>query len=115
MDLHLKPQMIFTKMHYATLESFLDNKHPSVMRIFLCLAFLITSIVAPAQTKTWNLFQGMLRSYYEDFLKLNPSTASSLGDYRYNDQLENSLSQPYRDDSRKLFTRYLDSLKKFDQ
>ncbi len=53
----------------------------------------------------------MLNAYYEDYLKLNPTTASSRGDYRYNDQLENSLSQPYREQMRGLFTQYLVKLK----
>ncbi|QJW92379.1 DUF885 domain-containing protein [Spirosoma taeanense] len=56
----------------------------------------------------------MLDSYYEEFLKLNPTVASSKGDYRYNDQLENSLSQPYRAQMQALFTRYLDSLKAYN-
>ncbi|MBA4141264.1 MAG: DUF885 domain-containing protein, partial [Segetibacter sp.] len=57
----------------------------------------------------------MVNSYYEEYLKLNPTTASSVGDYRYNNQLENTISQPYRDQSKQLFTRYLDSLKVFDK
>ncbi|MBA2762249.1 MAG: DUF885 domain-containing protein, partial [Segetibacter sp.] len=57
----------------------------------------------------------MVNSYYEEYLKLNPTTASAVGDYRYNDQLENYISQPYRDQSKQLFTRYLDSLKAFDK
>ena len=37
-------------------------------------------------------FQSLLTGYYEDYLKLNPSRTSYMGDYRYNDQLENALS-----------------------
>ena len=60
-------------------------------------------------------FQSLLTGYYEDFLKLNPTTASYLGDYRYNDQLENTFSQPYRDQMKGLFTRYLDRLNAYDE
>jgi uncharacterized protein (DUF885 family) len=60
-------------------------------------------------------FQSLLTAYYDDYLKLNPTTASYLGDYRYNDQLENALSQPYRDQMQRLYTRYLDGLKAYDE
>ena len=59
-------------------------------------------------------FTPLLNSYYESYLQLNPSVACSIGDYRYNDQYENSLSQPYRDQHSSLYNRYLDSLKRFD-
>ncbi|MBA2562838.1 MAG: DUF885 domain-containing protein [Chitinophagaceae bacterium] len=55
----------------------------------------------------------MLKNYYEAYIQLNPTTASYRGDYRYNDQLENSISQPYRDQSKFLYSRFLDSLKYF--
>jgi uncharacterized protein (DUF885 family) len=84
------------------------------MRISMLLVLLTASIFSFAQAPN-NRFKSMLNSYYEDYLKLNPSTASSLGDYRYNDRLENSLSQPYRDASEQLYKRYFDSLQLFDQ
>lgn len=76
------------------------------------IALLLISLVGATQSSR---FQSMLNTYYEDYLKLNPATATALGDYRYNDQLENSLSQPHREQSLQLYTRYLDSLKTFDQ
>ncbi|MBC8152519.1 MAG: DUF885 domain-containing protein [Bacteroidetes bacterium] len=57
----------------------------------------------------------MQNAYYEELLRLNPTTASSRGDYRYNDQLENALSQPYREQMKALYTRYLDGLKAYDE
>ncbi|HVG17339.1 MAG TPA: DUF885 domain-containing protein [Chitinophagaceae bacterium] len=83
------------------------------MRHVLFLIILLAGSIAKSQENKH--LAGILHSYYEDFLKLNPTAATSLGDYRYNDKLENSLSQSYRDESGKLFTRYLDSLKKFDK
>ena len=82
------------------------------MRTLLLLLFLITGFISTAQTSA--RFQAMLASYYEESLKLNPTNATALGDYRYNDQLQNTFSQPYRDRSKQLFTRYLDSLKAFN-
>ena len=83
------------------------------MRHSLLVILLAASLVSTAQTSS--RFKSMLDSYYEEYLKLNPSSASSLGDYRYNDQLENNISQTYRDKSKQLYARYLDSLKGFDK
>ena len=82
------------------------------MRTSFLVTLLLTSLISIGQLTP---FQSMVNSYYEEYLKLNPTTASSVGDYRYNDQLENTISQPYRNESMKLFTRYLDSLKAFDK
>ena len=66
------------------------------------------------ETYSQSQFTQLLKSYYESYLQLNASVASSIGDYRYNDQLENSLSKPYRDQVAGLYARYMDSLKRFD-
>ena len=84
------------------------------MRILLIAAVIICSYTVSGQDKSINRFQSLLNSYYEEYLKLNPSTATTLGDYRYNDRLENNISQTYRDQSRSLYTRYLDSLKSYN-
>ncbi len=87
------------------------------MRTWLLLLLVIGSRFAIGQTPpaSGSGFQSMVNAYYEDYLKLNPTTASSRGDYRYNDQLENSLSQPYRDQMKALSTRYLAQLKTFNE
>jgi uncharacterized protein (DUF885 family) len=79
--------------------------------LLTCLA--IYSAGQSSVNNTSARFNQMLNNYYEAYLQLNPSTASYRGDYRYNDQLENSISQPYRDKSRELYTRFQDSLKLF--
>lgn len=56
----------------------------------------------------------MLDFYYEDVLKLNPTTATFKGDNRYNDQIENPISADYRKQSLSLVKRYSDSLKAYD-
>ncbi|MCW3108599.1 MAG: hypothetical protein JWQ09_3105 [Segetibacter sp.] len=85
------------------------------MRYYLLILIISGSSVSFSQTSpnTVNPFNSMLNSYYEEFLKLNPTVASNRGDYRYNDQLENPISQPYRDQSKSLYSRYLDSLKSY--
>ena len=77
------------------------------MRLLLPLVLFSVSLPTYSQTP----FQSLLDSYYQQYLQLHPTTASSIGDYRYNNQLENSLSQPYREQVTNLYTRYMDSLK----
>lgn len=83
------------------------------MHKILLPAFLLLYIAATAQNR--DRFRTMLNSYYEEYLKLNPSVATSLGDYRYNDRLENNISASYRYQSQQLYSRYLDSLKSFNK
>ena len=85
------------------------------MRKIFIIALLAHALLSSSQMTTVNKFKSMLESYYQEYLQLNPTTATSIGDYRYNHQLENTLSQSYRDRSKILFTRYLDSLKRYDQ
>ncbi|MBI1769196.1 MAG: DUF885 domain-containing protein [Bacteroidetes bacterium] len=56
----------------------------------------------------------MLDFYYEDYLKLNPTTATFKGDDRYNDQIENPISADYRKQSLSLIKRYTDSLHHYE-
>ncbi|CAN5469695.1 DUF885 domain-containing protein [soil metagenome] len=87
------------------------------MRTCLLMLFVTCTQLAFGQTPAPASvgFQSLLTAYYEDYLKLNPTRASYLGDYRYNDQLENTLSQSYRDQMKRLYTRYLDGLKAYDE
>jgi uncharacterized protein (DUF885 family) len=89
----------------------------SSMRTCLLLLLVTCAPLAFGQTPAPASagFQSLLTAYYEDYLELNPMMASYLGDYRYNDQLENSFSQPYRDQMKRLYTRYLDGLKTYKE
>ncbi|MBA3486206.1 MAG: DUF885 family protein [Lysobacter sp.] len=48
--------------------------------------------------------------YWEETLKLNPLAATFQGDPRYNDQLPNTLSAEYREQSQAFTRRWLDTL-----
>ncbi|MBL7851407.1 MAG: DUF885 domain-containing protein [Cyclobacteriaceae bacterium] len=56
----------------------------------------------------------MYKSYYEDYLRLNPLLATSLGDPRYNDQLPNTITQEHRNRVKEFYTRYRTQLLTFD-
>jgi uncharacterized protein (DUF885 family) len=83
------------------------------MRYFFFFLLLATATISLGQPNPG--FNRMLDSYYEKFLALNPTVASSKGDYRYNDQLENPISQPYRDAMKQVYRQYLDSLKRYPE
>jgi len=51
-------------------------------------------------------FDSILNNYYEDGLKLNPISATTSGDMRYNDQFPNMLSSEYEDSLRNYYTKY---------
>jgi len=51
-------------------------------------------------------FDSILNNYYEDGLKLNPVSATTSGDMRYNDQFPNMLSPEYEDSLKNYYTKY---------
>ncbi|WP_207496973.1 DUF885 domain-containing protein [Aridibaculum aurantiacum] len=84
------------------------------MRIVIVFLLLVPSLLSIGQTAPTTKFHSMLESYFQEYLELNPSVATSLGDYRYNDKLENNLSQTYRTKTQNMYRRYLDSLKAYN-
>ncbi len=58
-------------------------------------------------------FNSLLENYYQDGLKLNPLSATSAGDNRYNDQFPNMLSSSYIDSLKTYYTSYKDSLSNY--
>lgn len=52
----------------------------------------------------------ILNNYYEDGLKLNPISATTSGDMRYNDRFPNFLSEEYEDSLRNYYTKYRDEV-----
>ncbi|RQO65636.1 DUF885 domain-containing protein [Pedobacter sp. KBW01] len=60
-------------------------------------------------------FANMCEQYYQDGLKLNPISATYIGDERYDDLLPNDGSQAYIKAYKAFNERYLDSLGKYDR
>jgi len=86
----------------------------------LCIVVILTtSCKNESKTETQistppnEAFNMMLKSYYEDMLKLNPLTATSMGDNRYNDTLPNFLSDSYVEKSKNIFSSYKNQLNGF--
>lgn len=59
-------------------------------------------------------FDSILEDYYEDGLRLNPISATTSGDMRYNDQFPDMLSDSYRDSLRNYYTTYRDRVQEID-
>lgn len=59
-------------------------------------------------------FDELAERYFEDVLLLNPLSAASIGDYRYNDQFPVSISEEYRAASKAMRHRYLADLAMLD-
>jgi uncharacterized protein (DUF885 family) len=91
----------------------IQTTQPMLNHILIILLILSCSI-CNAQKATQTPFQLMLTSYYDEFLKLHPTVASFQGNYQYNDQLENTISLPYREQATKFYSRYLDTLKHYN-
>ncbi len=64
-----------------------------------------------AQDAKATRLNAMYEQYWDELLKLNPLQATFQGDNRYNDQLPNTLSAPYRQQMHEFNTRWLKAVK----
>lgn len=53
--------------------------------------------------------------FYEQYLKLNPITATSLGDNRYNDTIPNNISTTFRQKEESFYSEYKTKLEEIDR
>ena len=74
------------------------------------LAAMPAQPVADASAKPAQL-NALYEVFWEENLKLNPITATFQGDPRYNDQLPNSLSKEYRDETHMFNERWLEKVR----
>jgi uncharacterized protein (DUF885 family) len=56
----------------------------------------------------------LMDEYVEEYYRLNPLTATYLGDNRFNDRLSIDLSESHRQEAREMYTRYTDQLGEID-
>lgn len=96
------------------------------MRNNVKLFFYVAAILLAASCKQPNTnntattgydqprFHAMLENYWRGLLVLQPLDAIQFGDSSMNDQFRNACTQAYRDEKRRLYTAYLDSLKAYD-
>ena len=84
--------------------------------VFLLLGCKNEKIETQAEIRTENAsdFDDLLANYYEDGLQLNPVSATTAGDMRYNDRFPNFLSDEYEEKLRAYFTGYREKAQAFD-
>lgn len=84
--------------------------------ILLPYALLISAACTnhPEQTNLRINPDSLWEAAFEDELRLNPLTATSLGDTRYDSILPNTLSQKYISECKKHYQRYLTIIKQLD-
>ena len=78
--------------------------------------FVLLTIVAAGCTLKSNEEEGrelnkLFEAYYEERLELFPTEATSIGDYRYDDRFENSISEEHRAKQKKLYKKYISLVK----
>jgi len=56
----------------------------------------------------------IFHDYFEEYLRLFPTFATSVGDHRYDDRMGNAISEEHREQQRLLYTRYLNEIAKLD-
>jgi uncharacterized protein (DUF885 family) len=88
--------------------------------IYLFLALIVFQ--GCQQKKTTKVSEEISRSlnslfeeYYDGCMKLYPITATEFGDYRYNDQFPNSLTQEFIEKERAFYTSIKAKLSEYDQ
>ena len=96
------------------------NKYPAATLVALLLLAACTSEQA-AQTETRTstdapaAFAALLDEHFERVLELNPMSATSIGDYRYNDRYANSIGSEHRAATRELNEEFLTRLLEIDR
>lgn len=82
---------------------------------YTAIIFTATHCKQPAQKENNAAhFHAMLENYWQGLLKLQPLDATQFGDSSMNDQFVNNCTQAYRDNVKKFYLGYIDSLKQFD-
>jgi uncharacterized protein (DUF885 family) len=69
----------------------------------------------PSPTVESRKLHELFDAYFEEYLRLNPVFATSVGDHRYDDQLGDGISEEHRQYKRLLLGRYLDELSRLDK
>lgn len=89
-------------------------------RIAFALLFVSTIVACKQEDKKSHAngnakFSKLCDQYYEDYLKLNPISATYSGDNRYNGELPNDGSVAYLNTTKSFYKQYLDSLGKYNR
>lgn len=97
------------------------NFNKSIL-VLLASATVITSCETSSKNHNADMskdFHGavnrLFENYYDERMKLYPLEATQNGDTRYNNILQNNLTQSFRTEEKNFYQRYLDSLNTYDR
>lgn len=90
------------------------NKFTLFIAAVLCLVSCKPDTAKENTSDIHTDFAQLLESYYQDGLQLNPVSATTAGDNRYNDQFPNILSDGYAADVKNHFSGYKEKLAAYD-
>ncbi|MEO6404371.1 MAG: DUF885 domain-containing protein [Ferruginibacter sp.] len=84
--------------------------------LLLTLTISISTLTVSSQSKKGiDALSKLFNDFTEESYKLFPTTATSLGDTRYNDQLPATFTDSYSSRLRSFYDRYLSAIKKFNR
>ena len=104
---------LFTDIHFLNLPGMFRTIFRLQLLTIIILSFT-TCILHEEKKFDPARFQAMLQHYWKDLLVLKPLDATVFGDNSMNDRFPNSGTQSYRDELKKFYQRYADSLKGYD-
>lgn len=79
------------------------------------LAYLAACKQKPGSTEGNKNLNELFDQYFEERMKFYPLEATAQGDDRYNDQLPNDISQPFRDSVKVFYQKYLNQISAYDR
>ena len=90
------------------------------MKLLILLITILLAVSAFGQTvqetnQDSNKLNSLFVQFFEEYLKLNPVLATSIGEHRYDDQYPDDISEEYRAQEKTLYSRYLSEISKFDR
>jgi uncharacterized protein (DUF885 family) len=87
---------------------------PAVARILLIVAAVLQGSCAGMRAAPSAELERRVEAYFEEYLELNPTAATDIGDHRYGDRLEMTPSPEYAAASLALEKRYLAAVRAID-
>lgn len=91
------------------------NHDRHIRRAAICTAVLVAQChILSGCSQSNSDLDRIFEQYFEDYLELFPTEATLIGDHRFDDQLEISISAEHRSQQNSLATKYLSELKRVD-
>ena len=92
------------------------NNRTSMRQLLLCsFSLVLLGCAGQNDLHLSRRLHTLMEKYVEAYYRLNPLTATYLGDSRFNDRLSIDLSESHRQEARDLYSGYLEELREIDR